>query len=112
MAAKAGFIGGAARVESSQRARMPRSGTDGTGSAWATWSASRRSAMGLGAQAKGGQGSTVHGERHRAGRGRAGGVSRPGKGSFRWVLGWQAALTGRGGLRVWAGGKVRWVWVG
>ena len=66
---------------------------------------------GLGAQAKGGQGSTVHGERRRAGRGRAGGVSRPGKGSFRWVLGWQAALTGRGGLRVWAGGKVRWVWV-
>jgi len=42
VAAKAGFIGGAARVGGSRRARTPRSGTDGTGSAWATWSASRR----------------------------------------------------------------------
>ena len=36
---------------------------DGTGSVWATWSASRWSAMGLGAQAEGGQGSAVRGER-------------------------------------------------
>ena len=72
-----------------------------------------------GVRALGWAGWAVHG----AGRGNAlagrgagrigpGEVSRPGKGSFRWVLGWQAALTGRGGLRVWAGGKVRWVWVG